>query len=242
MCNRRGILANRYKEFQRTLHPSQWRYLPRTLEIASLEPFAQHIGAEVEVEVEESTFNDAFLELPRLLATATEHRRAALSTLIGGAPKEDGEIGVDPIDLATAVFKCAEFHGNLYPFRYVFGWDEISSHHCLSEQEGTYRGLFYRPPSTFRNSPAVLEYSPEIANVVQKLAQLLGLDAATATPADFDKKNLRFSCECCPWFAEKDRFYRVGYTWRHMVGFLSITGTDSNLFNRQFIWKTTTLA
>lgn len=222
--NRREILASRYKDFIRTLPPSQWKYLPRILEIAALEPFARHIGVGVEVEVDASTFDDSFLELPRLLADATEQRRAALSTLIGGAAKEDGEIGVDPIDLATAVFRCSESHGYHYPFRYVFGWDEISSHHCLSETEGADRISRYRSESSSRTEPAAFEYSPEIAKVVQKLAQLLGLDAATATPTDFDKKDLRFSCECCSWITDKNRSYRRGYTWRHMVGFLSIMG------------------
>jgi hypothetical protein len=92
-------LAARYKEFQRTLHPSQWKYLPRTLEIAAFEGFSRHIEADVGVEVDGTTFDDAFLEFPNLLAAATEQRKATLRALMDDTPREDGEIGPIPLTL-----------------------------------------------------------------------------------------------------------------------------------------------
>ena len=206
--NRRCILSARYTDFQRTLHPSQWRYLPKTLEISAFEPFARHIEADVEVEVDRTTFDDAFLALPNLLATATEQRKVTLRTLMDGTLREDGGIGLEPLDLATAVFQCSATHT-------VFGWDEIATHHCLPGLEDW---SFYPYPK-LEGAPVDLKYSPKIANIVRKVAQLVGLDATTATAADFDEKNLRFGCDSCTGFIQSGRYYRFGYSWRTLVNF-----------------------
>jgi len=209
---RRQILAIRYKDYQRTLYPSQWKYLPRVLEIVEFEPFSRHIDADVGVEVDGKAFDDAFLEFPNLLAAATDQRKAIMRSLLGDTAREDGEIGADPIDLASAVFKCDEAP-SIPHFKYIFGWDEIASHHCIREEEG----IHYRTESALRTAPLELKYIPEIAKVVRKLAQLIGLDATTATSADFDEMDKRFSCNACSCFKEKDRFLRTGYTWRNLV-------------------------
>jgi len=212
----RWILSARYKEFQCTLHPSQWKYLPRTLEIAAFEGFSRHIEADVGVEVDGTAFDDAFLEFPTLLTAATEQRKKTLRALIVDSPIEfeDGEIGADPIDVATAVFRCIEVHNFPRPFKYVFGWDEIASHHCLPESTDN---SCYAPESTLRKAPPELKYIPEIALVVRKLAQLIGLNAASATAADFDNIDKRFTCDACPFPKDKGQYSQIGYTWRNLV-------------------------
>jgi hypothetical protein len=199
--NRRQILAARYKEFQRTLRPSQWKYLPSTLEISAFEPFARHIEADVGVKVDGKMFDDAFVALPELLAVAAEQYKATLRALMDGTTREEGEIAADPLDLATAAFKCSKCRNSLFS-PCVFGWNEIATHHC--------------PPE----DPVEFRYSPEIANVVRKLAQLTGLDAATATPADFDEKNFRYGCDACPRIKDHGQSYRLGYSWQNLVNFL----------------------
>lgn len=232
---RRQVLSFRYQQFQHTLHPSQWKYLPRTLEIAEFEAFAQHIEADAEIEVAGSTFDDAFSELPNLLVVATEQRKATLLAQMDDNPRDDGEIKANSLDLATAAFTCAEVHSP-YAFRYLFGWDEIASHHCLAEREGL-NDSYLKSLSSFRTTPIGLEFNPEIANVVSKLAQLTGLNSATATAADFDRKNLRFSCNACSCFKAKGQYYRVGYTWRNFVGFPFAVDlmTNCSWLNRQCI-------
>jgi hypothetical protein len=230
-------LAARYEEFQRTLHPSQWKYLPRALEIITIEDFSRHIEGDIEMEVDGTTFDQAFLEFPSLLAAATEQRKTTLRALMDGTPREDGEIGPDSIDLATAAFQCIEVHNFPRPFRYVFGWDEIASHHCLPEMEHT-DGVYYYHGSR-KTAPSRLRYLPEVAIVVRKLAQLIGLDAATATAADFDEKDKRFSCEGCPCNRDQGRYLQFGYTWRNLVSLPSATDSLTNLrgFDRQSIWR-----
>jgi hypothetical protein len=207
-CDRRNEIHLRYKGYQRTLHPSKWKYLPHTWEIIGYEPFARHVGAPVEVEVTVATFDDAFAHLPELLASAMEERKKSLRALLPGSRfEEDREIdtGHDPMDLAIAAFRCKGDSA------FLFGWDEIASHHC-QEQEG-YFDADLRPQTT---TPPV-EYSAFAAIVVRKVADLLGLDCATVTPADLDKELVRFSCDFCESYKEGVDYYEVGYDWRSLV-------------------------
>ena len=106
---RRQVLSFRYQQFQHTLHPSQWKYLPRTLEIAEFEAFAQHIEADAEIEVAGSTFDDAFSELPNLLVVATEQRKATLLAQMDDNPRDDGELRPIPLTLRQLPLHALKF-------------------------------------------------------------------------------------------------------------------------------------
>jgi hypothetical protein len=55
--------------------PSQWKYLPRTLDICALDPFAKVLDAKSDVAVTAADFEDAFRQLPEiLLASSDAHK------------------------------------------------------------------------------------------------------------------------------------------------------------------------
>ena len=224
---RRKILNARYLEYQRSLSPSQWKYLPTTLEIGHYEAFAHFIEADADVKVTASMFNDAFERFSEYHAAAMEKRRAALRPLLPNCvdEKEEGEVDQtvsDPLELATAVFRCqttnAPHHSS-----FVFGWDDIVSHHCLIERGWSpYLTTFTQIDGP--NAPQ-LEYGAHAAKIVEKLIELSGLDPMSATATDLDQKNLRFSCAFCgPLKTGVDMKYiwRLGYTWRAMVSSLFV--------------------
>lgn len=208
--DRRQIIHLRYKDYQRTLHPSQWKYLPHTWEIIGYEPFARYVEAPVEVEVTVAAFDDAFAHLPELLASAMEERKKSLLVFLPIWPSEDEEIDAsrDPMDLAMAAYRCKEDSALL------FGWDEIASHHCKKLENPLWNYLAELQPQT--TTPPV-EYSPFAADVVKKVAEILGLDFATVTPADLDEEDLRFSCDSCGSYREGEIYYEPGYDWRTLV-------------------------
>ncbi|KAJ3502257.1 hypothetical protein NLJ89_g8968 [Agrocybe chaxingu] len=135
---RRTIVHTSYQEFQTTLMPSQWKYLPRTVDICAMEPFAKVIDAEADVTVTAADFAEAFRQLPDLLTAASDARKLMARKLFENrnqldpfnfresrtkqpppsAPEpEAGEIvedagppspPPDPLDLATTVFACQE--------------------------------------------------------------------------------------------------------------------------------------
>jgi len=69
---RRATIHTSYKEFQKRLMPSQWKYLPRTLDICELEPFAKELDAEPNVAVTATDFEDGFRQLPELLLASSD--------------------------------------------------------------------------------------------------------------------------------------------------------------------------
>ena len=221
---RKQILNACYLEYQRSLPPSQWKYMPAALEIVHYEPFAELIKANIDVNVTASMFDDAFKGIPEHHAAAMEKQRAALRLLLPNCvdEREEGEVGEtvsDPLDLATAVFQC-QTKGAPHHLSFVFGWDDITAHHCLMERSGWPLCL---TNSTSIGSPTTpqLEYGVHAAKVVEKLVRLSGLDPMNATAADLDQKNLRFFCPVCePLKAgvEASKYiWRLGYTWRTIV-------------------------
>jgi len=204
---RRQIIHSRYKEYQRTLHPSRWKYIPQTLEIIGYEPFARHVNAPVEAEVTAATFDDAFAHFPQLMIAAMEERKTSLRDLL---PRDENSgANHDPMDLATAAFRCEEEDSV-----FLFGWDEIASHHCR-EQDGV---LNYNADLQPKTTTPSVGYSPLAANVIKKVIDVVGWDCATATPSELDNRDLRFSCDSCGSHTEGGWIhYEVGYDWRTLV-------------------------
>ncbi len=216
--NRRKIVDFRYKAYMRTFPPSQWKYLPRTLDITLFEPFAQHVEADPRVDVTAEMFDGAFERLPELIAAAAEEKKTFLCSLLptvtADTAAEEGEIQDAPsipVELATAVFRCTRSH--LFP--YLFGWDDIASHHCPSEREGL--GWLYFSSDTSDSEP--LKYCPQLARVVEKVVHLAGIDPKIATAADLDARDLRFSCGSCAVVKESGQHYCLGYDWRNLARF-----------------------
>jgi hypothetical protein len=200
--HRKQIIHMRYKQYQRTLHPSQWKYLPQIWEILGYEPFVRLIDAPIEDKVTAATFDDAFARLPELVAAAMEERKKSLRALLLNEPSEDRNMSIDPMILATAAFRCK--HDRC---AYLFGWDDIATHHC--------EGVNYS--SDPQSTTSQVAYSPFAANVVRKVAKKLRLNCATLTVAVLDQLNVRFSCDSCVLHKIGVNHYETGYNWRNLV-------------------------
>jgi hypothetical protein len=185
------------------------------LDITRFEPFAQHVEADPRVEVTAKMFDEAFERLPELLAVAAEERKTYLHSLLPtDSTAEEGEIRDAPslpVELATAVFLCP--HSHLFPF--LFGWDDVASHHCLFEREGLDWSYSSFPSVTADSEP--LKYCPQVTRVVEKVVHLAGIDPKIATAADLDARDLRFSCGSCAIVKEGGQHYRLGYNWRNLA-------------------------
>ena len=193
---RRHIIYLRYKEYRRTLHPSQWKYLPSTLELVGYEPFARHVDIPIDVEVTAATFDDAFTRLPELLSVSMHDRKKSLRDLLPNGPYDDSDWGTrrDPMDLATATFRCKS------GCPYLFGWDDIASHRCVE--------------SGFPD----VNYCPLASIIVKKMAaKVMGFRFVSITAGDLDEEDKRFSCDSCVSCKYEGKFYEAGYDWRTLV-------------------------
>lgn len=71
-AERRAIVHASYEEYQKTLMPAQWAYLPRTIDVCAMGPFAEVLNAAADVTITRTDFEDAFDHLPELLAADSD--------------------------------------------------------------------------------------------------------------------------------------------------------------------------
>jgi hypothetical protein len=239
---RRAIIHASYQKFQKNLTPSQWKYLPRTLDICALDPFAKVLDAQPDVVVTAADFEDAFRQLPELLMASSDARKIHLRSLLqiptsanqpASSASGAGEIAQseapesssssssqpDALDLATAVFRCCED----CRASALFGYDDIAQHHCRVDLDtnGLLSYWGYCIDQAF--GPAKIKFSVERSRIAAAVVQAAGLDDKIATVSDMDAKDLRFGCSACrPERYEASSYTKVGYKWRDFVRFLKV--------------------
>jgi len=145
---RRSIIHASYQEYQKALMPAQWKYLPRTLDICALDPFAAALDATADVSITAADLEGAFRQLPELLAASSDalklHARSLIAILTstiqpassaqepgdmleGEASPPSSSIQPTALELAASAFICQE---PICMGSYLFGWDDIAQHHC----------------------------------------------------------------------------------------------------------------
>ena len=235
---RRAIVHSFYQEYQKTLRPSQWKYLPRTLDICAMDPFSAVMNAEADVVVTAADFEDAFRQLPELIAANFEARKLHARSLLKvptsanqptcSAP-EQGEIVVgeasssstsllpDVLNLATAVFRCHEASCKLNPrVPYLFGWDDIAQHNCKSDL-GSYASDYHLMDEP---GPSKIEFSAAGSEIAAAVVRVAGLDDKVATVSDMDAKtkDIRFGCPLCPPATNNGSCWTMpGFKWHELV-------------------------
>jgi len=223
--------------------PSQWKYLPRTLDICALDPFAKVVDFAVDITVIAADFEDAFRQLPELLTGRSSARKLHARSLIkiptlyllpaSGTPEPeeilDGEAAMssdslhpDVLDLATATFTCQGWSCSCAVLT-LFGWDDIAQHHCALDLDS-----FANPPTwpKYGTDPGHFPDPPKItfsavrSRIAGIVVRAAGLDDRVATASDMDAKDLRFGCSVCPpWTANGTAapWIKAGYKWREFV-------------------------
>ena len=234
---RRSIIHASYQEYQKALMPTQWKYLPRTLDICALDPFATVLGAPAEVTVTAAHLEDAFRQLPELLVASSDvlklHARSLIKIpaqpasssqelgdiLEGEAASPSSSIQPTALDLAASAFTCEE---PICMRSYLFGWDDIAQHHCRMDLD-SFDSVAYgwepywidQPPD-----PPKIAFSAGGSEIAGAIVRAAGLDDRVATPLDMDANDLRFGCSACPPQRYGTSWTKVGYKWRDFVRFL----------------------
>ena len=235
---RRAIIHTSYKEYQKTLMPSRWKYLPRTVDICAMDPFAAVVDAEVNVVVTAADFEDAFRQLPELLLADFNARKLhahsllKIPTLVNQPTRsaiEPGEIAVGEasssstslplhtLDLATAVFACCEAYCNSGTC--LFGWDDIAQHHCKLDLSSHFSNPWIQH---YGLGPPKIEFSTPGSKIAATVVRAVGLDDKVATVLDMDAKtkDIRFGCSVCPPQKRNATCWmKSGYKWRELVRF-----------------------
>jgi len=234
---RREAIHGSYKEYQKTLMPSQWRYLPPTFDICAMGPFAAVVDTEGDATVTAADLEDAFRQLPELISADSDARKLHARSLLKiptavnqpvSSALEPGEIvqgalsssHPDPLDLATATFTCREASCRNIN-RYLFGWDDIAQHHCKSDL-GSLSSDIYWIPRRVEYEPGApkFDFSARGSEIAAAVVRAAGLDDKVATVSDMDANanDIRFGCSSCPPLKRNTPSWtQGGYKWREFV-------------------------
>ncbi|KAF8968911.1 hypothetical protein BDZ97DRAFT_1915620 [Flammula alnicola] len=209
LISRRQIVDGLYTTYKSTLQPSQWRYLPRTLNVCQFECFAQLIEAGSDVTITAAHFMECMQMLPEcsrgIRRNANELRGMMAGATITSFTRNDssethatGESstqsstsawkGLDCLDLATAVFDCQKY--------------------CRSTGWGTGRAW----SSAGTQSPRItkFKFDATAASIAQSVVLCAGLNVETALASDMDAMDLRFTCTQCETFRASVDFIELG--------------------------------
>ena len=256
---RREIIYTSYKEYQKMLMPSQWKYLPRTVDICAMDPFAAVVDAEGDVVVTAANFEDSFHRLPELISADSDARKLHARSLLkiatavnqptssgpelgelveGEASSSLSSLQSDPLDLATAAFTCQEKSCNSYGGEsYLFGWDDIAQHHCKSDLNSISRNMhwiYHRVEC--EPGPPKIDFSTQGSEFAAAVVRAAGLDDKVATALDMDAKakDIRFGCSVCPPQKRNKSWMKVGYKWREFVRLLYVFFFDKNTISSRY--------
>ncbi|KAJ7691800.1 hypothetical protein B0H17DRAFT_1331006 [Mycena rosella] len=215
---RTQLVEDIYKEYKKTLAPSQWRYLPGLYEVAQLPAFSILVNAPDDMNVETVHFKEAAESLPEFAAPWPAAREVELVQLVHDARTSDSGLSSQsssatassPLDLATTVFTCAQ-HCNSTTGGVLFGRD-AAVHRC---REPNY-GLSTRTEIPVKT---ILKFSTRLSTAAASIVAQAGLDATRATCAEMDGLDLRLLCIACPPRRDPatQKTSYDAYSWREAV-------------------------
>jgi hypothetical protein len=240
------IVEPLYKSYLKSLKPSQLLFQPCLTQVCEFTKFNDVVQAADDINVDAASFTEAMEMLPGLIIAWTEERRKMLLDLISTSSKETADITlsgissrrlvpptvapvqglpsacppaatVDPLSLATSVFKCGRAcakndspWGNMIA-NCLIAWEGVNTHQCS----------WYAPRYSMLGMeavPSIYKFSTSGSAVAAALISAVGLKADRATPTDMDRLGPLFFCQTCgPQNHPRNVSGCDVYTWRSAV-------------------------
>ncbi|KAF7360514.1 hypothetical protein MVEN_00782200 [Mycena venus] len=236
---RTRVVEDIYKEYKKTLVPTQWRFLPGLHEVLHYPAFSVVVNAADDVNVETTHFDEAVSALPGFIVSWTAARKVELVKLIKDAQSSSGSSGSEGgstfsvpgtqlLDLATAVFDCAQENcTGRYSGTYtaLIGWESAAAHHCRNNRLYNWGS----PPPSIET---VLKFSSRGYMAAASLVTLAGLNEKHATAAEMDNLDLRFLCIACIPRIHKQTENHFAFSWRAAVSHFASTSHPAPLWRK----------
>lgn len=212
--SRKTVIKQVYSEYRKALVPTQWAYHPDISQVYTFEDFAALINDPSDSTLTRQHCHEALQSLPSYVKTFNEKKMATLLSLV--CQKDDSSsgnngddilnLGRTRLDLATSVFQCSSYAcNNQGP---LIAWQSPIYHTCAGYFHGYSRCEDLMP---------VFKFNDRGSKAVEALAVLLGLDAHTATPTDYDRIDARFVCLNCKVLTRSGIHGRETFAWRDCV-------------------------
>ncbi|RXW18806.1 hypothetical protein EST38_g7059 [Candolleomyces aberdarensis] len=203
MNERMSILKDLYDVYLSSLKPSDCCFCPPAQFLRPLPEVVSLIEAGKDVVVTSHDFQPILDNIATHIANYQEERRQfAISTL----PETETQ-PADPLSLAKNVFMCEATHthswdGGLSKAA-MSGWPMIGSHFCIKRSALDYH------PGIRLDRPCKVIYNNKLSGIASNVITVIGLDPSTASCADMDQKDARFTCDFC----SSANFSNI-FTWR----------------------------
>lgn len=202
---RQAVIDRAYREYQKTVSPELWRYLPSFYNLLKYGLISALVNDPSDFPLGISACADAIAKLPEYVADwqVQQRRQILLLVLPRSDPNfDDPELSNAKLELATSVFACSRCDHRNADRTHLFGGDAVLAHvRC---------GGFAVPAPFF--------FFDDISSrAAAELVQLLGLDPSTASIHDMDRLNARFLCTNCPIHLYRGAQGHKVFTWRECV-------------------------
>ncbi|KAI0789499.1 hypothetical protein C8Q75DRAFT_807129 [Abortiporus biennis] len=151
-------------------------------------------------------------DLPEIL---TDWKASITARLVQTIEEKIGVNGnVDPLTLAVGqFFRCKNCPSSVNPLR---TYPDIYAHACYRRKIRDIYEVILQKSFIFRSSMRV-DHIESMADIVQKIVLLAGLDSNTATAADMDNSGVQFVCDSC-----ESPGTRAVMDWRAMVNHVGL--------------------
>ena len=199
------LLESIYKDYQKSLTPDEWQYLPPGRLVKDIEGFSEFKDAPYDKRGDMAPGYAAQL-FPAFIADWTRSQQLETLKLF---PQPEGfeepfETRLKRLDLATSVVTCMGCKYTVRDGWTLLGWKSICRHR-RNNMPG-----FVHPCSTY-------EVNDNAVAAAASLVSCVGLDPSTATIEEMNARNDRFMCGNC--MAEDGHGVRglKAYTWVECV-------------------------
>lgn len=209
---RRKLLESLYMDYQQTLEPDSWQYLPPSTFVTTITGFSDFLNAKYD------TRGDVALEyamtlFPDPITVWTKAQKERIADLVRpssvkSSDEEALESKMQHLELATSIMRCEDCKFRSTRGLALVGWENILRHICLEV------GPQY-------NSCQAIEVDEGACAAAASLVCCLGLDPKTTTIKDMDERDARFLCGNCISETSRGITGLKVYTWMECVRIFS---------------------
>ncbi|KDR73534.1 hypothetical protein GALMADRAFT_142017 [Galerina marginata CBS 339.88] len=201
---RQQLLENIYRDYQKTVDPDCWQYLPPARLVNTIEGFSEFINAPY-TERGSMDPGHAVSLFPDFVSAWTKKQQVkTLELFPTESPEEDFETRLAKLELVTSVVTCGDCKLKVQEGRVLLGWKHICRH------RRTLIAGYLEPCSKY-------EINANAKAAAASLVSCVGLDPATTTIQDMDVRNDRFLCGNCMSETSHGISGLKAYTWHECL-------------------------
>lgn len=181
---RQTLLESIYQDYQKSLDPDRWQYLPPSKVVKSIEGFSKFLNAPYDKRGDMAPSYAVSL-FPDFIADWTKKQQETVVSLFPSAvPDLDYQMKLEKLELATSVFTCIDCKYKVRDGRVLLGWNNICRHRRSIAGTNVY-------------VCGMQEFNELASAAAESLVRCVGLDPATTTIEQMNTRNDRFLCSNC---------------------------------------------